>query len=75
MSAGAANLVDHVLPDVPIRQFVVTMPFPLRFSLAFDGKLQGQVLRVFTDTVASWYRRRHVERGLPGSSSESASAS
>jgi hypothetical protein len=27
MSAGAANLVDHVLPDVPIRQFVVTMPF------------------------------------------------
>jgi hypothetical protein len=24
MSAGAANLVDHVLPDVPIRQFVVT---------------------------------------------------
>jgi hypothetical protein len=28
MSAGAANLVDHVLPDVAIRQFVVTMPFP-----------------------------------------------
>jgi hypothetical protein len=65
MSAGAANLVDHVLPDVPIRQFVVTMPFPLRFPLAFDGKLLGQVLRIFTDTVTSWYRRRHRERGLP----------
>jgi len=24
MSEGAANLVDHVLPDVPIRQFVLT---------------------------------------------------
>ena len=65
MSAGALNLVDHVLPDVPIRQFVLTMPFPLRFPLAFDGKLLGQVVRIFTDTVAGWYRRRHVDRGLP----------
>jgi len=41
------------------------MPFPLRFPLAFDGKLLGQVLRIFTDTVAGWYRKRHVARGLP----------
>lgn len=34
------------------------LPFPLRFPLAFDGKLLGQVLRIFTDTVAAWYRRR-----------------
>ena len=65
MNEGAANLVDHVLPDVPIRQFVLTLPFPLRFPLAFDGKLLGQVLRIFTDTVAGWYRKRHVGRGLP----------
>ena len=65
MNEGAANLVDHVLPDVPIRQFVLTLPFPLRFPLAFDGKLLGQVLRIFTDTVSAWYRARHTERGLP----------
>jgi hypothetical protein len=65
MNEGALNLVDHVLPDVPLRQFVLTMPFPLRFPLAFDGKLLGQVVRIFTDTVAGWYRKRHVERGLP----------
>jgi hypothetical protein len=65
MSAGAATLVDHVLPDVPIRQFVVTMPFPLRFPLAFDGELLRQVLRIFTDTVSSWYRKRQRARGLP----------
>jgi hypothetical protein len=47
MSEGAANLVDHVLPDVPIRQFVLTLPFPLGFPLAFDGKLLGQVVRLF----------------------------
>jgi hypothetical protein len=33
--------------------------------LAFDGKLLGQVVRIFADTAAVWYRRRHVERGLP----------
>jgi hypothetical protein len=65
MNQGALNLVEHVLPDVPIRQFVLTMPFPLRFPLAFDGKLLGQVVRIFTDTVATWYRSRHVDRGLP----------
>jgi hypothetical protein len=53
MNAGALTLVDHVLPEVPIRQFVLTLPFPLRFPLGFDGKLLGQVLRIFTDTVAS----------------------
>jgi hypothetical protein len=65
MCEGALNLVNHVLPDAPVRQFVVTVPFSLRFPLAFDGKLLGQVVRIFTDTVAGWYRRRQVGRGLP----------
>ena len=65
MNAGALTLVDHVLPEVPIRQFVLTMPFPLRFPLAFDGKLLGQVLRIFTDTVAANYRKRLADRGIP----------
>lgn len=54
MAAGAANLVDHVLPEhVPIRQWVLTLPFALRFPLAFDGALLGEVLRIFTDTVGA----------------------
>ena len=53
MNEGALNLTDILLPDVPLSQFVVTVPFPLRFPLAFDGKLVGQVVRIFTDTVAT----------------------
>jgi hypothetical protein len=37
MNAVALALVDHVLPDTPIRQWVPTLPFPLRFPRAFDG--------------------------------------
>jgi hypothetical protein len=66
MSEGAAELVDHVLPDFPIRQWVLTVPFPLRFPLAFDGKLLGEVVRLFMDTVATSYRERQTDRGLPG---------
>ena len=58
MNDGAANLVDHVLPEkVPIRQWVLTLPYPLRYPLAFDARHLGQVLHLFTDTVSKWYRR------------------
>ena len=65
MNEGALNLVDHVLPEVPLQQLLVTMPFPLRFPLAFDGALLGQVVRILVDTILGWYRRRHADRGLP----------
>jgi hypothetical protein len=65
MNEGALNLVDHALPEVPLRQFVVTVPFPLRFPLAFDGALLGQVVRIFVDTISAWHGRRHALRGLP----------
>jgi len=68
MNAGALTLVDHVLPAVPLRQFVLTLPFSLRFPLSFDGKLLGQVLRIFIDTVASNYRRRLADRGIAAKS-------
>jgi len=62
MNEGAANLVDHVLPEgVPIRQWVLTLPYPLRYPLAFDGHHLSKVHRIFTDTVSAWYRRNHPE--------------
>ena len=37
MSELAAHLVDRVLPAVPIRQWVFTVPVPVRYQLAFDA--------------------------------------
>ncbi len=31
MSDTAAHLVDRVLPEVPVRQWVLTLPYPLRY--------------------------------------------
>jgi hypothetical protein len=70
MAETAANLVDHVLPRVPLRQFVFTVPFELRARLAYDGKLLGAVGRIFIDPVLGFYRRtmREVWRAGTGQS-------
>jgi len=64
MAQTAANLVDHVLPRrAPYRQWVLTLPFSLRFLVAFDHDLEQEVLRVFIRSVSAWYRARGREQG------------
>jgi len=63
MAQTALNLVDHVLPPVGLRQFVLTMPFELRARLAYDGQLLGAVARIFADSVLGFYRRRMRDVG------------
>lgn len=65
MCQTAANLIDHVLPAVPLRQWVLTVPFELRLRLAYDGKLLSAVSRIFVSSVLGWYRRRMREEGAP----------
>jgi hypothetical protein len=45
MNAQAAHLVYHVLPAVPLRQWVLTVPFEIRALLAFDPKLHSLLRR------------------------------
>ena len=47
MAERAAHLVDHVLPAVPIRQWVLTLPHRLRYQLAWDHTLCRAVLAVY----------------------------
>ena len=56
MSATAAHLVDHVVPAVPVRQWVLSLPMPLRFRLAWDGDLCRDVLAIFLSAVFAYYR-------------------
>jgi hypothetical protein len=39
MTERAAHLVDAVLPRVPVRQWVLTMPYRLRYRMAWDHGL------------------------------------
>ena len=58
MADTAAYLVDRVLPEVPVRQWVLSLPFGLRYRLAYDAPLTRAVLGVFVRTVFASLRRR-----------------
>ena len=64
MAERAAHLVDHVLPAVPIRQWVLSLPFRLRYVLAFDHALCRKVLAVHVRALRAFYRRRARRDGL-----------
>ena len=46
MAQTAAHRVDHVIPHVPVRQWVLSLPIPLRLLLAAQPKLVTPVLQV-----------------------------
>jgi hypothetical protein len=58
MADTAAHLVDRVLPEVPVRQWVLSLPFALRYRLSYDAPLASAVLGVFVRTIFASLRRR-----------------
>jgi hypothetical protein len=66
MANAGAHLVDHVLPDVPIRQWVLSMPFDVQRLVARDPRLLTAVLRIFIDVVSKWHVKQAAARGVDG---------
>jgi Putative transposase len=62
MADTAAHLVDRVLPKAPVRQWVLSLPFTLRYRLAYDARLARDVLSIFVRVVFSSLRRRARDR-------------
>ncbi len=58
MAHAAAHLVDRVFPEAPVRQWVLSLPFALRYRLAYDRELTSAVLGVFVRAVFGSLRRR-----------------
>ena len=54
MAETAAHLVDHVIPRVPVRQWVLSFPIPLRFLLAAHPQLLSPVLQVVNRAISSF---------------------
>ncbi len=53
MAESAALLVDEVLPQAPMRQWVLSVPFPLRFLFAARPKIMGEVLGIVYRAIAT----------------------
>ena len=64
MNDGSARLVDCVLPDVPIRQWVLSLPHDLRILCAFRPEVLSRALEAFVRAVFAFHRRRARKLGL-----------
>ncbi len=52
MADSAALLVDDILPHQPMRQWVLSVPFPLRFMFASEPAVMGKVLGIVYRAIA-----------------------
>jgi Transposase zinc-binding domain/Putative transposase len=64
MTECAARLVDEVLPRVPVRQWVLGLPYRLRYLLAWDHSLARAVLGVYVRVFLGFQRHRARRYGI-----------
>jgi hypothetical protein len=64
MANVAAFLVDRVLPDVPLRQYVLSLPHELRRLAAFKADVLTALARIFVEAVFANYRARAKRTGI-----------
>jgi hypothetical protein len=71
MAEKAYHLLDHVLPDTPYRQWVLSLPIPLRFWMATNKKLTSKVHQIASKEITAYYvsaaKSKGIENPLPGS--------
>jgi hypothetical protein len=64
MAERAAHLVDRVFPDVPVRQWVLSVPYRLRYLLAWDHDLCREVAGVLLHAVFRMLGDRARDHGV-----------
>jgi len=65
MAQTAAHLVECVLPWVPTRQWVVSVPVPLRYWMASSQDLTAKVHTIIRTTISQYYVNQAVTHGVP----------
>jgi Transposase zinc-binding domain/Putative transposase len=66
MAQTAAHLMDEVLPEVALRQWVLTFPFAWRKRLGYDGALLSALTGIFVKTVLAFYKKRTGRKAAGG---------
>jgi hypothetical protein len=65
MVETAAHLADHVMPRLPVRQWVLSVPKRLRYHLQADPALQSLALHIFLSAV-----ERGLRSACPGADAD-----
>jgi hypothetical protein len=63
MAQTAAHLIEQVIPWVPTRQWVVSVPVPLRYWMAGAQDLTAKVHTIIRTTIGQYYVNQAVTHG------------
>ena len=63
MAQMAAHFVEQVIPWVPTRQWVVSLPIPLRYWMAPSRELTATVHTIIRRTIGQYYVNQAMKRG------------
>lgn len=58
MSETSARLVDSLVPQIPTRQWVLSVPAPLRYLIAYNNNALNAVLSIFIGVLFSYLRKK-----------------
>ena len=58
MSETAADLCDNILPRVPMRQWVLSLPVPARYWMSKNPKLITEVLTIINRVIHGYYKKK-----------------
>ncbi len=64
MAQMAAHLVEQVIPWVPTRQWVVSVPIPLCYWMAPSRELTAQIHTIIRRTIGQYYVNQAVKQGV-----------
>jgi len=69
MVDSATHLVEEVLPKRPIRQWVLSVPYPLRYLFATNPKVMSQVLTIVHRVISTFLIKRACKTVKSGAQS------
>jgi len=74
MTERVAHLVDEVVPPVPARQWVLTLPYRLRYLLECDHGRSRAVFAVHAHALVQFHRQQAQRQGIPAGSTGTVTA-
>jgi hypothetical protein len=64
MNEVALHLTENVFPKAPVRQWVISFPFSVRYVLAYKPALITKVLGVYNRIISNWYIKAARREGV-----------
>jgi hypothetical protein len=64
MNEFAINIDERVMPEVPVRQYVISVPFPMRYWLMSNHELTLEVNRIIIRSIRALLRKKSRRKGV-----------